>query len=96
MAGSTNGLRLLDYLFEHPLISVRMAEIVLKCSYVTASNVVRDFKKLGILKEVTGRQRNRLFRYEPYVSLFDRQALTVAGSQESEPVRTTLREPSEQ
>jgi Fic family protein len=95
MAGSTNGLRLLDYLFEHPLISVRMAQEILKCSYVTAGNVIQEFKKLGILQEITGRQRNRLFRYEPYVSLFDRQVLTEAGAQESEQVYTTLSEPPE-
>lgn len=95
VAGSTNGLRLLDYLFEHPLISVRMVEETLKCSYVTASNVVQDFKKLKILLEITGRQRNRLFRYEPYVNLFDRQALAVPKSRESGPVRTTLSEPPE-
>ena len=62
MAGSTYGLRLLDYLFEHPLISVRMAQELLKCSYVTAGNVVQEFKRLGIMEEITGRQRNRLFQ----------------------------------
>lgn len=95
LAGSTNGLRLLDYLFEHPVLSVRMAQEALSCSYVTAGNVVQELEKLGILKEITGLQRNRLYRYEPYVALFDRQALTIPGMQNPEEVRTTISEESE-
>jgi hypothetical protein len=26
---------------------------------------------MGILEEITGRKRSRIYRYEPYVSLFD-------------------------
>jgi Fic family protein len=81
-AGSTNGLRLLDYLFEHPLVSVRMAQEELGCSYVTAGNVIEEFVKLGILREITGSQRNRLYRFDPYLSLFDRQALAIAAAAE--------------
>lgn len=84
LAGSTNGLRLLDYLFEHPVISVRMAQELLNSSYVTAANIVQEIENLGILQEITGQQRNRLFRYEPYVTLFDRQALTIPESPDSE------------
>jgi hypothetical protein len=29
------------------------------------------FEELGILTEITGRKRSRIYRYEPYVSLFD-------------------------
>lgn len=82
LAGSTNGLRLLDYLFEHPLVSVRMAQEELGCSYVTAGNVIEEFVKLGILREITGSQRNRLYRFDPYLSLFDRQALAIAAAEE--------------
>jgi hypothetical protein len=28
-------------------------------------------EELGILEEITGRKRSRIYRYEPYVSLFD-------------------------
>jgi Fic family protein len=36
MGSSTSGLRLLDHLFEYPLISTRLIERHLQCSYVTA------------------------------------------------------------
>jgi hypothetical protein len=30
----------------------------------------------GILKEITGQRRNKAFRYEPYIALFNRQAIS--------------------
>lgn len=75
LSGSTNGLRLLDYLFQQPIISVGMAERVLSCAYVTASNLIDAFQTIGILNETTGRSRNRRFCYEDYWELFERQVL---------------------
>ncbi|MDZ4783249.1 MAG: Fic family protein [Planctomycetia bacterium] len=72
---SAFGTRLLDYLFRQPIVSVRMAEEHLNCSYLTASNLIDEMVELGVLSEITGRKRNRHFRYEAYWSLFDRQLL---------------------
>jgi len=70
-SGSINALRLLDVLFEQPLINIRVVENKLNCAYVTANKLVEQFQQLGLLKEITGWQRNRLYRYEPYLKLFD-------------------------
>lgn len=35
---------------------------------------------IGILREITGRARNRRFRYDAYVSLFDEPAAAVPGA----------------
>lgn len=71
MGGSTNGLRLLDHLFEQPIINIRLVERHLDCSYVTASKLVEQLVALDLLREITGGQRNRLYRYEPYLVLFE-------------------------
>jgi Fic family protein len=71
LAEFPNGVRLLEHLFERPLISVRMAEQFLGSSFVTADKVVTKMEKLGILREITGRKRDRLYRYEPYLALFE-------------------------
>ena len=66
----SNGLPLLDYLFEHPVITVRAAEKQLGCTFAAANKLVARFEELGLLKETTGWQRNRRFRYQPYLALF--------------------------
>jgi Fic family protein len=68
---ASNALRLLDFLFEQPIITVRVVEKHLQSSYVTASKLVDQLVELGILRETTGYQRNRRYRYEPYLSLFE-------------------------
>lgn len=94
MGGSASGLRLLDYLFEQPIVSVRQVERRLQCSYVTAKKLVEQFVRLDLLHEATGWQRNRRYRYEPYLTLFeasgpaaapatpDRPAIQSAGSED--------------
>ena len=77
MGGSAAGLRLLDFLFEQPLISVRLVEQHLQCSYVTASKLVEQFVELDLLRETTGWQRNRRYRYEPYLALFEPSSLAI-------------------
>ena len=72
-ASSATAVQLLDFLFDRPIVSVRMAEAELRCSYTTAANAVARLEAAGILKEMTGQRRNRLFRYAPYLDLFQHQ-----------------------
>jgi len=65
-----NALATLDYLFRQPVVSARMIEAQLGVSQPTAAALVRDLEKVGILRELTGKRRNRLFRYERYLELF--------------------------
>jgi len=70
-AATPYDLLLLEYLFEQPIVTIRMVEQRLNCVFVTANKVVNRFVKLGLLEEVTGYQRNRRFRYAPYLALFE-------------------------
>ena len=70
LLNSTAGLTLIDYLFERPMIAVKMAQQHLACSYVTANNLIIQFEKLGLLEEITGWKRNRRYRFRPYLDLF--------------------------
>jgi Fic family protein len=69
LPGSVNGLELLDHLYETPYLSVVYAQTVLKVSYPTANSLISNLVELGLLREVTGRHRDRLFEYFPYVQL---------------------------
>ena len=66
-----NGLRLLSELFRRPLVNVNYVPARIEVTFATANRLVARFEELGILKEVTGQRRSRLFRYEPYLELFD-------------------------
>jgi Fic family protein len=86
---SANALRLLDRLFQSPLVSVRSVEQFLGCSYGTAANIIGELENLGLVKEITGKQRNRLFRYQPYWELFDRQVIAPPDADELLATATT-------
>jgi Fic family protein len=91
---SGSALRLLDYLFQQPLITVRMIEQQLQCVYATANKLVEHLVEQGLLQEITGWQRNRRFIYAPYMALF---VSSVAPGQTSEEVavQTTRSEQQE-
>lgn len=68
---STNGLKLLSVLFQRPLVNVNYVAAHLGVTFPTANRLVTAFEELGLLREQTGQRRSRLFRYEPYLRLFD-------------------------
>ncbi|MEW5806554.1 MAG: Fic family protein [Acidobacteriota bacterium] len=58
------------YLFSHPIISINQAAEHLEVGFAATSRLVSDFQHLGMLKEVTGYSRNRLFELTDYLALF--------------------------
>ncbi len=65
-----NGHKVLEALFERPIVSVHDVQARIGMTYAAANNLVARLAGLGILEEVTGHARNRRFRYSPYVRLF--------------------------
>lgn len=65
-----NGLMLLSNLFQRPLVNINLVAALLDSTFPTASRLVAGFEELGLLKEITGQKRSRVFRYEPYLTLF--------------------------
>lgn len=62
--------KLLMYLFSDPVVDAKKVSRLLEISYDAANNLVTDFENIGILHEITGYSRNRLFRMDDYVELF--------------------------
>ena len=52
-------------------MSINMVQERLGCGFPTASKYIEQFVRDGILRETTGQSRNRRFRYDPYLSLFE-------------------------
>jgi len=66
-----NGLVLLSHLFQRPLVNINLVASFLESTFPTANRLVSGFEQLGLLREITGRKRSRIFRYEPYLALFE-------------------------
>jgi Fic family protein len=65
-----NGHRLLEQLYEKPIVSVNDVRAISRTTFPSANQIVQRLVELGILKEITGQARHRRFLYEPYVALF--------------------------
>ena len=62
--------KLLLFLFSNPIISVKEVNNELNISFATANSLIQKFLNIGILKEITGYSRNRLFMLWEYIDLF--------------------------
>ena len=65
-----NGHRVLEHLYDHPIISVSEIRRLAGTTYPTASSLMGRLVKTGILHEVAGQTRNRKFMYQSYIDLF--------------------------
>lgn len=65
-----NGLRVLEHLFQRPIFSVSAIVSLLGISFAAANTLVSRLTRLGIVEEITGQKRHRVFRYTPYLQLF--------------------------
>jgi len=69
--GAPNALRLLDYMFQSPYLTVKLVQRDLGLSQPGANALVGRMETLGILRETTGRRRNRVYAFSEYLSLFE-------------------------
>ena len=53
----------------NPFIRIRTATKALKLTVPTVTQALSNLVKLGIVKEVSGKRRDRLFAYSRYVSM---------------------------
>jgi Fic family protein len=68
---AANGQRVMDRLFDHPIVSVATVREWLGLTPAGANQIVARLEGIGLLREITGYARNRRFRFETYVRLFE-------------------------
>lgn len=68
--GAGNGHKVLESLFDRPILAVADVRNLTGTTYPASNNLVAKLVELGVLVEMTGYARNRRFRYEDYVRLF--------------------------
>jgi len=65
-----NGHRVLESLFDRPIVSVNDVRSMTGTTFAAANTLVSRLVEIGVLSEMTGYTRNRRFRYAPYIALF--------------------------
>ena len=65
-----NAQALIRHLYENPVVNIKQVTALLNAQTNTASKLISDFCEHAILREFTGRKRDRLFIFSDYVRLF--------------------------
>jgi Fic family protein len=71
-AGATvNSVRLFDELPRRPIITLAIAMKALKTSKPTASKAIDALQEAGVLQEITGKRRDRVYAYDRYLAILN-------------------------
>ncbi len=68
---AANGHRIMEKLFDHPIVTVGTVRKWLDVTPAGANNLVNRLVEVGVLREITGYARNRRFRFDPYLRVFE-------------------------
>jgi len=60
----------LDYLFRKPMVTAEKVSEIASISMPSSYKLIAELEKLGILKEVTGGQRSRMYVFDNYLKMF--------------------------
>lgn len=67
---SKDAQKVIEYLYDQPVIDVMKAAEIIGKSKVSAYKLIADLEKVEILEEITGKQRDKLYIFKDYVNLF--------------------------
>ena len=70
--GGMNAIRLLDLLFDNPTVSIREVADKLRISPVAANKLVNKMVVLGILQEITGKERYQMFAFVDFIRIIEK------------------------
>lgn len=89
-AKMAQGLKVLDYLYQYPFISVRKVEEITQMSYNSANALVGRMVETGLLTPYGNRQRDRQFVHQDYLDIF--HLPETKGAKSGAPETATLSE----
>jgi Fic family protein len=68
---ATSALRVFGVLHERPLVTLNQVQHLTGVSFQTATKGMNALVELGIVRELTGQRRNRVFAYDRYLSILN-------------------------
>lgn len=78
-AATVTAIRLFDALPDHPIITLAKAMKLLKTSKPTAGKAIRALCQAKVLDEITGKRRDRVYRYRNYLKVLAEDTEVSAG-----------------
>ena len=70
-----NAQNLMKHLYQSPVTNIKEVANLFDLKTNTASALISDFVKYGVLHELTGKRRNRIFIFRQYFIIFNRRSL---------------------
>lgn len=70
--GGVNAIRLLDLLFDNPTVSIREVADTLGISGLAANKLVKRMVEMGILAEITGKERYRKYAFVDFIRIIEK------------------------
>ena len=68
---SANALKVLTELYKRPITSANWVTEITKISTASAYKLIKNLEEVGILSEVTGSKRGRIYILKKYVDIFN-------------------------
>jgi len=73
LGGKANDVRkVISSLYSNPVTDANKVKEIIEKSNVSAYKLIASLEELGILKEVTGGQRSKIYIFDEYISLFQK------------------------
>jgi len=67
-AGKAN--KIINYLYRKPIINAEQVSKVIESSLPTSYKLINELESIGVLKEITGSMRGRMYVFEQYIKIF--------------------------
>ena len=67
---AVNAQKVDEYLYQRPVLNAENVKEITAVSMPSAYNLIKDLETMGILKEITGGQRSRVYEFTDYLNLF--------------------------
>jgi hypothetical protein len=63
-----NAYKLMDLLYKNPIVTINDVSECIDKGFITATTLIKDFQRLGILEEITGNKRKQEFAFSEYLT----------------------------
>ncbi|MFV2068037.1 MAG: Fic family protein [Pirellulales bacterium] len=78
-SATVTSLRLFELLPEHPMITLAKAMELVGATKPTAGKAIDALRQAGILKEITGKKRDRIYAYRGYLDVLAEETDAIPG-----------------